>query len=117
LDNQSHKRSILSTQASRGLNQAQNSKNPSPARPIGNRTSHIIQEDKLGLQQHLMAPGHPSPPGLTVNFGQLISINHQSYGQVQPTALTQRVSMPLNDRKNLYLSDSQMMLIDQQQTS
>lgn len=25
--------------------------------------------------------------------------------------------MPLNDRKNLYLSDSQMMLIDQQQTS
>lgn len=25
--------------------------------------------------------------------------------------------MPLNDRKNLYLSDSQMILIEQQQTS
>ena len=76
-----------------------------------------MQDDKLALQQHLVAPGHPSPPGMTVNFGRLISVNHQSYTQAQPTALTQRVSMPLNDRKNLYLSDSQMMLIDQQQAS
>ena len=113
IDNHSHKRSILSTQASRGPNHAQNSKNQSPARQIGNRTSHIVQDEKLGFQSQLSAPGH-NQAGITVNFGQLISSNQQSYVQVPPNALTQRVSMPLNERKNLYLSDSQMMLIEQQ---
>jgi len=81
----------------------------------------MMQEDKAGLQSQFSAPGQ-SQGGITLNFGQLISNNHlsnnyQSYVQVQQNALTQRVSMPLHDRKNLYLSDSQMMLIEQQQNS